>query len=151
MAAFRRPVVGPQIPPTRIAVDSRAGQRRRLPHQIRRSRRSGPNAGRGQQADTHQQASDVSIVDFASAVALNSLAQIRIAQIQGRGAAHGALLIMGAGALAAVALFYVAARYYWAPGLLWAWLGKAIVELALTYAPLPRRARAWASPDGADM
>lgn len=98
---------------------------------------------------------DLAIVAFAVAVALNSLAQIRIAEIQGRGSAHGALLIMGGGALAAVALFYFAARSYGAPGLLYAWLVKAVIELLLAYAPLsPRVAHqggGWAGSRDADM
>ena len=81
------------------------------------------------------------IVAFAGAVALSSLAQIRIAELQGRGAAHRALVITGASAVATTALFYVAARSSGATGLLYAWLGKALIDLALAYFPVrdPRR------------
>ena len=81
------------------------------------------------------QTPDYAIVAFAAAVALNSLAQVRIAEIQGLGATRRALLVMGLSAVAAVVLFAVAARTYGAPGLLCAWLVKAILELALAMRP----------------
>ena len=81
------------------------------------------------------------IVAFAAGVALNSLAQIRIAELQGRGAAHRTLVIMALSALATTALFYLAARTFGAPGLLCAWLIKSLVEVALAYAPFRRRSQ----------
>ena len=81
---------------------------------------------------------DLAIAGFALAVTLNSLAQIRVAELQGRDAAHGVVLASGIGAVVAVVVFYVGARSFGAPGLLYAWLAKSIVELGLVYAPLWR-------------
>ena len=80
----------------------------------------------------------LAMVAFAGAVALNSLAQIRVAELQGRGAAHGVVIASGIGAMIAVVVFYVGARSFGAPGLLYAWLAKSIVELCLVYAPVWR-------------
>lgn len=78
------------------------------------------------------------IVAFAIAVALNSLAQIRIAELQGRGAVHRVIVVSGIGAAISVALFYLGASAFGAPGLLYAWLAKSVVELCLVYAPIWR-------------
>lgn len=99
---------------------------------------------------------DYAIVAFAAAVSLNSLAQIRVAEIQGRGGAHRAFALMAVGAAATVALFYVAVREFGAAGLLCAWLAKAVLELCLACAPFPpvgsgRSTSGWAASRDADM
>ncbi len=91
---------------------------------------------------------DYAIIAFAAAVALNSLAQIRIAELQGRGAAHRAFAIMAVSALVTTGLFYVAVRGFGAAGLLCAWLAKSVFELGLAYAPFRRDARSAVSPRG---
>jgi hypothetical protein len=82
----------------------------------------------------------LAIVAFAAAVAIGGLAQIRIAELQGRGAAHRSLVVVAASAAVSTALFYAAARSFGAAGLLYAWLAKSAVDLTLTYVPpWPRR------------
>jgi hypothetical protein len=86
-----------------------------------------------------------SIVAFAGAVAIGALAQIRIAVLQGQGAAHRSLVVMAASAAITTAMFYAAARTFGAAGLLYAWLAKSLIDLALTYVPSPR-ALVWRRP-----
>jgi hypothetical protein len=80
----------------------------------------------------------LALVAFAAAVAIGALAQIRIAELQGRGAAHRSLVVMAASAAITTALFYAVARTLGAAGLLYAWLAKSVIDLALTYVPPPR-------------
>ncbi len=82
----------------------------------------------------------LAIVAFAAAVAIGSLAQLRIAVLQGEGAAHRSFAIMAISAAVTTVLFYGVARSSGAAGLLYAWLAKSLIDLALTYvAPSPRR------------
>ncbi len=80
---------------------------------------------------------------FAAAVVIGAFTQLRLAQIQGAGAARWAAVVVGLGAILSIALFQVAARRYGAPGLLIAWLIKSAAEFALTLAApaLPPGAR----------
>jgi hypothetical protein len=81
----------------------------------------------------------LAIVAFAAAVAIGSLGQIRIAQLQGQGATQRSLAIMATSAAVTTALFYAAARAFGVAGLLYAWLAKSTIDLALTYVGcLPR-------------
>ncbi len=80
----------------------------------------------------------LALVAFAAAVAIGALAQIRIAELQGRGAAHRSLVVMAASATITTALFYAVARTSGAAGLLYAWLAKSLIDLALIYVPPPR-------------
>ena len=79
----------------------------------------------------------LAIVAFAASVAIGSLAQIRIAELQGRGAAHRSLVVMATSAAITTALFFAVARSFGAAGLLYAWLAKSAIDLALTYVPPP--------------
>jgi hypothetical protein len=80
------------------------------------------------------------IIAFAAAVAIGSLGQIRIAELQGEGAAHRSLAVMATSAAITTVLFYESARAFGAAGLLYAWLIKSAIDLGLTYVPpWPRR------------
>jgi hypothetical protein len=82
----------------------------------------------------------LAIVAFAAAVAIGSLAQIRIAELQGEGAAHRSLAVMATSAAITTALFYGVVRSFGATGLLYAWLAKTSIDLGLTYVrPWPNR------------
>ncbi|HLZ82299.1 MAG TPA: hypothetical protein VKQ54_01950 [Caulobacteraceae bacterium] len=68
---------------------------------------------------------------FAAAVVVNSLSQLRLAELQGAGRSRRAALAVTAGAAVAIPLFFVVARAFGGGGLLLAWLAKSVLELAL--------------------
>ena len=72
---------------------------------------------------------------FAAAVVAGAFTQLRVAELQGAGASRRALAATAASAVFSLALFYLAARWFGADGLLVAWLVKSLVELASTYVP----------------
>ncbi len=80
------------------------------------------------------------IVAFAAAVAINSLVQLRVAELQGEGRARRTLVVMAVSAAIATMLFWVSARGWGAPGLLVAWLIKSVFELGAVYFPHGRSA-----------
>ncbi len=84
----------------------------------------------------------MAIVAFAAAVAIGSLGQLRIAKLQGEGAAHRSLAIMATSAMVTTVLFFVVVRSSGVAGLLYAWLAKSAIDLGMTYVtPFgPRRA-----------
>lgn len=69
-------------------------------------------------------------VAFAAAVAIGALTQLRIAELQGLGAARRAAVIVGLCAAFAALVFFVFVRRMGAEGLMVAWLIKSVVELA---------------------
>ncbi len=71
-------------------------------------------------------------VAFAAAVAIGALTQLRIAELQGRGAARRASVIVGLCAIFSAVVFFVLVRRMGASGLTLAWLVKSGVELAAT-------------------
>ena len=76
-----------------------------------------------------------SILLFAAGVVVGSFVQLRIAALQGEGASRRAAVVSAFSAAFSVALFYVAARRWGAPGLLSAWLVKSLVELSVAMLP----------------
>ena len=69
---------------------------------------------------------------FALAVVIGAFTQLRVAELQASGAARRATLAMGLSAAIAAVLFLVFIMRLGAPGLLWAWLVKSVVELVAT-------------------
>ncbi|MDQ2861375.1 MAG: hypothetical protein M3T55_11775 [Pseudomonadota bacterium] len=69
-------------------------------------------------------------IAFAAAVALGALTQLRIAELQARGAARRATLIVGLGAVFSGVVFFALIRRMGAEGLMLAWLVKSVAELA---------------------
>ena len=72
------------------------------------------------------------IMAFAAAVVIASFTQLRLAQLQGSGAARRVMLVMGASALISAVLFFVFARQFGVAGLLFAWLIKSVIDLGAT-------------------
>jgi hypothetical protein len=72
----------------------------------------------------------VATIAFAIAVAIGALGQLLLAQLQGSGRSRPAAIAVAIGAIISASLFLVAARTLGARGLLLAWLGKSLVELA---------------------
>jgi hypothetical protein len=70
------------------------------------------------------------IVAFAAAVAIGAFAQMRIAEVQGAGAARRAMVLIALSAVVSATLFFVFLRQMGAPGLMWAWLIKSVLDLA---------------------
>jgi len=68
-------------------------------------------------------------IAFAAAVAIGAFTQLRIAELQGRGAARRATLTVGLCAIFSAVVFYVLVRHMGAEGLMLAWLIKSVVEL----------------------
>ncbi|MEO8811957.1 MAG: hypothetical protein ABI376_03475 [Caulobacteraceae bacterium] len=73
-------------------------------------------------------------VAFAAAVAITSLTQLRIAQLQAAGGARRVLILMAFSATFSVALFYGSVQLLGVRGLLGAWLVKSTVEFAAVMA-----------------
>lgn len=69
-------------------------------------------------------------VAFAAAVAIGALTQLRIAELQGLGAARRATVIVGLCAVFSAVVFFVLVRRMGVEGLMLAWLVKSVVELA---------------------
>lgn len=74
------------------------------------------------------------VIAFAAAVVIGALTQLRIARMQGGGAARRALLVIGLGALVSAAAFVFGIRALGAQGLFWAWLVKSAIEFAAAMA-----------------
>ncbi|MEO8926958.1 MAG: hypothetical protein ABI306_07320 [Caulobacteraceae bacterium] len=69
-------------------------------------------------------------IAFAAAVVIGALTQLRIAELQGRGAARRAIVVVGLCAVFSAVAFFVMVRHMGATGLMMAWLVKSVVELA---------------------
>ena len=72
------------------------------------------------------------ILAFAAAVVISSFTQLRLAELQGSGAARRVVVVMGASAMVSAVLFFVFVRQFGATGLLFAWLIKSLVDFAAT-------------------
>ncbi len=73
-------------------------------------------------------------VAFAAAIVLAAFTQLRVVELQGRGAARRALAVTFLGALVAGSAFSIGLAAFGLAGLLWAWLVKSVVELAAALA-----------------
>jgi len=71
----------------------------------------------------------VATLVFALGVAVSAFVQLHVAQLQGAGRARVAVAAMGLAAVVTAPLLYLAAARYGAPGLLWAFLAKVILEV----------------------
>ena len=74
------------------------------------------------------------VLAFAAAVVVSSFGQLRLAELQGAGRSRRAAVAAGVGAVVSVPLFFLMVRAFGAPGLMFAWLAKACVELAVLMA-----------------
>jgi hypothetical protein len=68
---------------------------------------------------------------FVAAVVVNSFSQLRVAELQSVGRSRRAAVAIAASAGISIPLFYLCARGFGGSGLLWAWLAKSVLELAV--------------------
>jgi O-antigen/teichoic acid export membrane protein len=73
------------------------------------------------------------IFALATAVVIASFTQLRIAEMQARGATRRVVWVLLFNLAFSIAVFGVAARNYGIEGLMWAWVIKSSVALATTY------------------
>jgi hypothetical protein len=79
-------------------------------------------------------------VAFALAVVLGGVIQLRSAELQAAGVTRATAMVNTAAAVLSAGLFWICVQAYGAPGLLWAWLARMVLELAglWLFAPIPR-------------
>ena len=82
------------------------------------------------------------VIAFAAAVGVAALTQLRIAELQGLGAARRTLVVTALGALVSAVVFFIGVRSMGIDGLLWAWLVKSLVELVAAMSGGPRERNA---------